>query len=139
MKTQDTDELRMEGFVDPLGDGGRNGLDARVLRDLQGDTSEQALGIVAFTEEPAIQTIQPVFTAKPDDDQRQRHRDQPRPLRSEQRRERVLPIDNHIDNENRGERRDQGVDKASGQRVSQSLPKDDPDVEQAVTQDGVRE
>ena len=71
----------------------------------------------------------------------QRHPDErePPPARLEHRHERLVTVHDDVDQQQRPEHRDQRIDEAAGQRVSQPLAHDEADVEQPVTQDRVGE
>ena len=136
---EDADELRMQRLIDLLNHRRHHRLEVRGTRDLLRNTPKQPLGIVSLTEEVPVHAPQPGLAVGADDEQRQPDHGKQPPARLEHDQQGLIAVHDDVDQQQCAERRDQGVDKAAGQRVTQALAYDEADVEEPVTQDRVGE
>ena len=129
----------MQRLIDLLNHRGHHRLEVRGTSDLFRDAPQQPLGIVSLTEEMPVHAPQPGLAVGADDEQRQPDHGKQPPARLEHDQQGLIAVHDDVDQQQCAERRDEGVDKAAGQRVPQALSHDQTDVKQPVTEDRVGE
>ena len=136
---QDTDEGRVQRFVDLPRDRWGDDVEAGGASYLLRDARQQPVCVVAFTKKPAVYSRQPLLTAGSHEQQCSSNQQVPPPAGRDQRQERLIAVDDDISEQQRTQHRHERIDGLPRQRVAQPLADDEAEIEEAVTQDRVGE
>jgi len=115
----------------------RDGVEIGEMPDVLGDLREHALSVVLLAEEPAVERHQPGHPADVREGRHRGDRGVHPAARAQDGEERGVAVPEHIDDEAERQRRHQGQQRAARDRVSDALPDDQPDIEDAVPQNRV--